>query len=822
MSFLNASLLLGLTAVAVPVLLHFLMKQKPRKLEFPALRLVQERRRQSVRRLQLRHIGLLLLRMLLLGLLILALARPALPPAHYSLTAMEWGSLLALIAAAVAGYLWSLRRLRQQSLSAFQLNTRQATLRGRWTVGCLAGLLLCVGWPYQRRIAAELTHPRPVTSLEMPVAGVMLFDNSLSMSALQAGETMLQQAQGIARAHLRSLPSGSRIAVGDSGIDRPIPFQTTILSAQSRIDALETHPAQIPLDERLDEALKTHEEDRRRTLADQESLAEPVRKDRFIRRIYLFTDLARSAWRVAGSSALLSRLQRDPTVNLYVVDVGRTHEKNQAVTGIPLSGERIPLGGELLVSAVVQSQGEDIARQGVELLLLNRAGNLLKQGQTTVRLDNGVPATANFAALSGMTQPWLHGQTRLIGTDALMFDNSRFFTVQVSEPPAVLVSAPDVETARAWTTALAPHDRHDSSLNRFKPHFEPLHQLADLDLSGFSAVTLINCPELPDRAWSRLGQYVENGGGLIVILGNRNIRSANYRRASAQQILPGQPEAWQSAGDWNLVVTDRNHPLFSIFRQLENYGAFSLFENRVQVTHFWKVTPAAGAQVLARYHDPERPDDPERWPAILERPHGQGRVVLFTTAADLPENSRERWNNLPSPLLDPWLFLSFVEQLTDFASKLGEQSHNFLCGQTPVLPIAPAGTDRQLLLRHPDVRQSRVTVPAHADSLKIENAQIPGHYELIDPAARETLAAFSMNIVPGESDLTRLTQSDLNDRLGEDRYQLAQSLDELKDRINTADLGQEIFPLLLVLVIAVFCGEHLVANRFYQQPADPV
>ena len=63
MTFLNSAILAGLVAVAIPLILHFLLKQKPKKLLFPALRLIEQRRKQNVRRMRLRHLWLMLLRM---------------------------------------------------------------------------------------------------------------------------------------------------------------------------------------------------------------------------------------------------------------------------------------------------------------------------------------------------------------------------------------------------------------------------------------------------------------------------------------------------------------------------------------------------------------------------------------------------------------------------------------------------------------------------------------------------------------------------------------------------------------------------------------
>ncbi len=77
MTFVNLSLLAGTALIAVPIVLHLIMRRKPTLLEFPALRFIQQRADVNRRRLQLRHLLLLLLRAALIALLAFALARPS-------------------------------------------------------------------------------------------------------------------------------------------------------------------------------------------------------------------------------------------------------------------------------------------------------------------------------------------------------------------------------------------------------------------------------------------------------------------------------------------------------------------------------------------------------------------------------------------------------------------------------------------------------------------------------------------------------------------------------------------------------------------------
>jgi len=76
-TFVNFSLIAGTGLVVLPIVLHLIMRRKPKLLEFPALRFVQKRHDTNRRQLRLRHLLLLLLRAAAIALAAFALARPS-------------------------------------------------------------------------------------------------------------------------------------------------------------------------------------------------------------------------------------------------------------------------------------------------------------------------------------------------------------------------------------------------------------------------------------------------------------------------------------------------------------------------------------------------------------------------------------------------------------------------------------------------------------------------------------------------------------------------------------------------------------------------
>src|SRR5215475_15744728 len=76
MSFLTPAFLVGLGALAVPILIHLIQRERKRVVEFPSLMFVRRIPYQSVRRRRIRHWFLLLLRATAVALIVAAFSRP--------------------------------------------------------------------------------------------------------------------------------------------------------------------------------------------------------------------------------------------------------------------------------------------------------------------------------------------------------------------------------------------------------------------------------------------------------------------------------------------------------------------------------------------------------------------------------------------------------------------------------------------------------------------------------------------------------------------------------------------------------------------------
>src|SRR5690349_17794325 len=82
MNFLAPAFLAGLAAIAVPVIIHLIHRERRVVIEFPSLMFLQRIPYRSVRRQKIRHLLLLILRCLAVALLVAAFARPFFEKKH--------------------------------------------------------------------------------------------------------------------------------------------------------------------------------------------------------------------------------------------------------------------------------------------------------------------------------------------------------------------------------------------------------------------------------------------------------------------------------------------------------------------------------------------------------------------------------------------------------------------------------------------------------------------------------------------------------------------------------------------------------------------
>lgn len=707
MSFVNISLLAGAAFIAVPVILHLIMRQQPRRLEFPALRFLKSRRESNTRRLKIRHWLLLALRAGVICLLALALARPSIKGA-----------------ANVAGQ-------------------------------------------------------------EGPVAAVLLFDTAPRMEYRHQNKTRLEAAREMGLWLLKQLPRDSRIAVIDGQAARPA-FSVDAGAARQRVERLRVTPVARPLPELLQSGLE---------LLKQE--------DKLPREVYVFTDLTRAAWDAADPERLREKLKELEGLGLYVIDVGVEKPRNFALGELRLSRQFLAATGELSLSTTALRDGPEESRT-LELFVLDETGQPRKRGQQTVDFRPDAPASVEFR-LQGLGPGAHQGYVRLVGDDALAWDDARYFTIGVRPAWRVLVAAAEPENAAYLTEAIAPRAFRENGQARFDPTVIGLDDLDRQRFSDYAAVALLDPTPLDERVWQRLAEYAKQGGAVAVFLG-RNAELNGFNAPAPQAVLPGKlVRQWRATS--YLAPNNLQHPMLRDFRRVETvpWSNFPVFR-------YWQLDDLApGVNAIVPYAT--------NIPAILERPLGAGRVLTMTTPVSDPSNQRGRspWNLLPTGA-EPWPFVMLANEMMLYLVGSGREQLNYRAGETAVLRLDRGHHPSAVVLNLPDGESLRQTVDPRQNSVAITSTEQPGNYRVRAGGIESGIdRGFSVNLPAAQGNLDRLPADDLKKLLGDDQLKIARRREQIERVQSLGRVGRELFPYLMMAAAVALALEQVLANRFYRK-----
>lgn len=786
MAFVNLSLLFGGALIAIPILLHLIMRQQPKLLVFPALRFIKQRQEANRRKMQLRHWILLLLRCLAIALLAAALARPSVASgsAGSGVMAILCGVLLLVTIPAIV-------------LAVVQ--RRGGLLIGGLSVAA-AALLLVFGYSL-----ASAWGNRPQVLLgdrEAPVAAALVIDTSPRMAYARADkQSRLKEAQNTAEWLIQQLPSDSQVAVLESASPASV-FAVDLAAAQKAVKRMQTTGAPLPLANLIANAL------------DLLQTSQLERKE-----VYIFTDLNERAWRGAADAI---KLDEHPEVGVYVIDVGVANPENFLLGDLKLSQQVVAQNSKVTVRVDLRHVGPGGSRK-VELRLeeqdltlpLIRDDEILTP-KAVVRGRRSVELSANGSEqlefILEQPPPGTHqGYVEITTKDGLTIDDKRYFAFHVTEAWPVLIAAPENAWTVFFTQAIAPEGQNSN----YETVVIDQGELDNHRFSDYAAVCLLDPKPLTPPQWKRLADYAEQGGAVGLFLGRNASPSKLFNVPEAQRILPGplDVQPWRAGGrDLFLDFRNYSHPVAAVFRSRQT----SIPWDRFPIMKHWVLESVReGVQTICWYGNGK--------PALLDCPIGDksGRAIVMTTPLSEPSAGPRRatpWNELASGQ-NNWPPFALTVMLMRYLTASGEEQLNFVTGEPAELKNNAATDPNRYQLFTPKGQPHDVLV--NEGRISVSYTDTPGAYRLKGLRGEPVVRGFAVNYPQEASDLKRMDRPKLDEILGKDRYQFARRQEEITRVQGTQRVGREFYGLLMCLMAIVLGLEHLLSNRFYPPQRSP-
>ncbi|WP_425617318.1 BatA domain-containing protein [Anatilimnocola sp. NA78] len=776
MVFLNLSLLVGGLFMALPIVLHLVMRQRPKQLVFPALRFVQQRREANRRQLQLKHWLLLALRCGAVLLAALALARPSVASALVG----AWTAIALLGVALVAA-------LAVAFISLLTKRSPTVMIASSATAAILAGIVL---WMLARVWGGGGTG---LGDQEAPLAAVMIVDTSPRMQYRHENKTRLEQAQETGDWLLEQFPADSEVAIFDSKPGSGA-FAVDRAAAAKSLERLRITGSPRALVDTISAAIELARQNPR------------LRKE-----LYVFTDLTQAAWQGGDAAVLKERLKASPDILLYVIDVGVTKARNVALGKVQLSAEVLPQKAQVSIETTIQNSGLSGERQ-VDLYLEVQDPTLpvirdgqpvlpkqIRRGSQTVELAQG-SQQIRFS-LQGLEPGTHQGQIRLVGEDGLALDDVRYFTLEVQPSlPLLVVTGPNV------SPDLFVQVLKNNPQVQFDCRVIPQPELAGLDLGEYRALCLLDPQAFTPEVWEKLVSYVERGGGVAVFLGHNAQPVASFQDASAMKLLGGKLTL-QTRGGSDLFIDTRtfDHPITAAYRQIGE----NIPWDRFPIFFHWNLDHLAPeTRVIFPFGNGK--------PALTETQIGRGRALILTTPLTDPRQPRNRtaWNSLLTGE-DAWPGFVLANEMLLYLTGSSETRLNYVTGETAVLRNDPATQPERYQLFTPlDEPQD---VLAREGRLTVRFTDNPGAYRLRGQLSGPVVRGFAVNLPADVGDLTRWPDDKLDELLGAKRFHLARNQTEINRAVGADRIGSEFYPLLILLLVVALAGEQLLANRFYRK-----
>lgn len=760
-------LLAGAALVGLPVLLHLIMRQEPKRLPFPAFRFLKQKRQINQRKIRLRHLLLLLLRMALIALICLSLWQPTVLSEGFS-------------------------------------------LRGGRPIAAVIVIDTSPSMGYVLSERAGLTDARQ--------KGLKLLDEPAD-----GPWTCLDEARGRIMEILEELPPGSKVAIIDTADYSEPVFEVGLAEARQRVRSIKKPRANSqPVTRRPLESAYT-------LFARVDSELEPGQEP-YPRMLAVFSDRTATSWDVNRLTDLQQLRDRVPPPSIYHVymDVGIEKPVNTAITTVEMKPQIVPANQPVLINVTVESTGGLVqnnllfAVDGDEPKRIPVNPGPDRPVTRQLRKD-GLKPGLHQAKISLETPDALPFDNERYITFRVREPRN---VLAIVDPPSESILTGGLGLrgaaegrAQVWKESL-------DAVGWYACDVRTVDEVDRIEWDKYEQITLMDVVNPTEGLWAKLEEFVRRGGHLVVtppMNGGAEV-AAKYATTAATNVLPKKYTSWyaiptnEPSVTWTWNALNSQRPLLAVFRQYREQNDF--FDKTPPMISsgiggFWKVEGGAKDRVVVSYND--APDPDSRSPAVLEWSVGRGRIYQFTVPMAL---GSERIHNYASS----WFYMVLAnEAVRTLTGDSEDQVFNFTNGQMVLIkwPAGEAKPGLSYFLSGPDVSPTDATMQRQEGQPFLrfgpEKSVAAGSFTLSAEDGKWT-EGFSLNVPVEESNLERVPPESIQELFGAETMFTADKKLSLTD-ILSGKFTQpiELFPFLMILLLLVLAMENWMGNKFYRK-----
>ncbi|MDR2345627.1 MAG: BatA domain-containing protein [Planctomycetaceae bacterium] len=789
MSFITFSLLLGGVILAViPVVLHLLMRGKPKRIVFPALVFVRKNLEVNRRSFRIKHIVLLLLRILVIVLFALALSRP-------SLKYIDWLTKLPTIFSGS----------KSVNLSGDAIDFRNDNS--------------FVG----------------ISTQEAPVAAAIVVDSSLRMDYIAENQSRIDVAKQFAQWILKRVPAKSEIAILSTNREAAV-FQIDMLAAKNKIERIKTIPSGRTVTDVTADAINllAGSKNEQRELYIVTDLSEAGWSDKLAETLNKLvaglrgkknqnkinnesnseskSELKSESNSVENNNGLSAETRgqsffgSDKQLEIFVIDVGVLSPSDTAIVNMRVSPQVTSPNAAVEIEVEVSNTGNETTRT-IDLILQDDSGGsgteIIRDTKTIIFPAGESSRTVSFS-VTGFDVGIHQGRIQFTIPDSLEFDDKKFFTIQALPPSKIMVvsNVPIMDSSLFVRQALVtvPFDVETIS-------FEALAGQTASELNQFKALMLLDPAPLNAVIWKKLADFVSVGGGVGVFLGVNAGSPAVFNDQTAYEIIGVKLVRHARSPDdglW-LIPSNKSTPILTPFKQ---YGDIDRFPwDSQMIFRYWELEDISPRADIAIPFTDGRP-------AVLTQSFGRGRTATITTPVSEVNNVTNKWNVLPNNDAS-WMFVLLMEGIAKYLTGAAEQRFIFNIGESIIIRPEIEKIPETALLGMPDGKSIRLTPNIVQREISVPAPVEAGNFTIRSGGAMGSLnTGFSVNYVAEETLIRKIDKTNLDSFFGENNYHLVRTPEEINKKMARHRIGIELYSIILLILVIIFVAEYIFAGLF--------
>ncbi|MDA0836144.1 MAG: BatA domain-containing protein [Planctomycetota bacterium] len=540
------------------------------------------------------------------------------------------------------------------------------------------------------------------------------------------------------------------------------------------------------------------------------------------RECFIVTDSQRKTWESISDKARNVLNEMSTLGRLFFVSCATEGADNLAITRFELASGTTRRGTMARYLVEVENFGHE-AQENVPVSL--NLNDVRIDHRVVRRIQPGESQTVSLFArfdTSGVSRL----KAELGREDPLKADNARHAVALVRNALQILVvdgdpsDLPFKSETDYLLTALRPKRGGKASTLTVQRINWLDFQTAQLNRQKFPVVILANVRDVNERLAEAMRQYVKEGGGLAIFLGeNVNAEVTNLRMMKdGESLMPAEllKPVGNATGEQEgrfLEIAAPEHPLAMPLRFFSEGLLKSVTYNR-----YFEVKLYSGSRTVLQLSDGA--------PLLLEKPYGRGTVILFTSTAD------RDWGNAVVHPVFPILLHQIVTRLTG-----REFERPFRVGETIRLPLPEDSKVNTVMVTDPDGNDNRIQVTQRENETHVEfpHSTVPGFYRtnLFDGIARADAAeapsageagsmriVMAVNVDDSESDVRSLNTKELENLFKGVLMQMPQIGQNLKEKIREGRVGRELWKVLLITALIILILEFALARWFISRTVE--